>query len=95
MAEEGSPYSRSMVIGEILRYLVEHPDAKDTIEGILRWWFPKGGLEREQDVQHAIDELVSKGWVVKRGTTPSQAVYGMDKNHLEDIKNFLMKGGDK
>jgi hypothetical protein len=90
LGAEGSPPSRSTVIGEILRYLVEHPDAKDTIDGILRWWIPKGRAEhKKEDVEHAINELVAKGWIVKRETTPSHAVYGVDQHQLEQIGNFL------
>lgn len=87
---EGSPRGRSPMIHEILRYLIEHPDAKDTIDGILRWWIPQGHAERKkEDVEHAINELVAKGWIVKRETTPSHTVYGVDKHQLEQVRNFL------
>jgi len=25
----------------ILSYFIDHPDAKDTAEGVLQWWIPK------------------------------------------------------
>jgi hypothetical protein len=91
LATEGSAQGRSAVIAEILRYLVEHPDAKDTIEGITRWWIqPQGpeGDEWNRDlVQGAMDELVARGWVVRRSITPSNVVYGLDKQHLATITN--------
>jgi hypothetical protein len=31
-----------MVIRHILQYLIDHPDAKDTTQGILRWWLVGG-----------------------------------------------------
>ena len=97
MAKEGPPPANWVVMQEILRYLIRHPDAKDTIEGILRWWFPnKRGAEPEKkDVQRAIDELVSRGWVLKRKTTHSQTIYGMNKDHLEAIKGFTKKSRGK
>ena len=96
MAEEESPRSPLRVIREILCYLIEHPDAKDTIDGILRWWLRKGDVElRKEEVQRAIDELISKRWVVMRETTPSQAVYSVDKQQLPEIRAFLLKTNDR
>ena len=74
----------------ILQYLVEHPDAKDTIEGILKWWLParhRGWLNEE--VQGALDFVTSKGWLTKRETTPSKTIYGANKDRFDEIQNFL------
>ncbi len=93
MVTEGSAQGRSVVIAEILRYLIEHPDAKDTIEGITRWWIPpqrpRGGEWKREVVQGAMDELVARGWIVRRETTPSHVVYGLDKQHLTTIANSV------
>jgi hypothetical protein len=76
---------------EILRYLVEHPDAKDTIEGITRWRIqpqrPEGDEWKRDLVQGAMDDLVARGWIVRREITPSNIVYGLDKQHLTTIAN--------
>jgi hypothetical protein len=34
-----------------------------------------------------MDELVARGWVVRRAITPSNVVYGLDKQHLTTITN--------
>ena len=79
-----------MVILQILHHLTEHPDAKDTIQGILRWWLPKNPVERrKEEVQEAVDILVARGWVTKRQIAPSRSIYGMNKEKLEEIKAFL------
>jgi hypothetical protein len=80
-----------MVIQHILRYLIEYPEAKDTTNGILRWWFPRGGVDRveEEEVQEALDTLVARGWLTQRQTITSQKLYGMNKEKLEEIKLFL------
>jgi hypothetical protein len=79
-----------MVIRHILRYLIEYPEAKDTTNGILRWWFPQGDVDRpEEEVQEALDILVTRGWLTQRQTITSQKLYGMNKEKLEEIKLFL------
>jgi hypothetical protein len=79
------------VIRGILQYLVEHPDAKDTPEGIHKWWL-KGQSERSRDeVQKAVDSLTSRGWVTKRGTIPSKEIYGINRNRLQEIEIFLQQ----
>ena len=81
-----------MVIREILHYLTGYPDAKDTLQGILRWWFPPNGVERkEKEVRKALDVLVSRGWLTRRQTTPSQTLYGVNKEKLEEMKAFLIE----
>jgi hypothetical protein len=96
MSAKGKGPAASQVIREILHYLTEHPDAKDTVEGILRWWLPKGGVERgEEEVREVLGSLVSRGWLTERGTTPSQKIYGMNRDRLEEIRRFLQEPGNK
>ena len=81
-----------MVIQQILCHLIAHPDAKDTVQGILRWWLPKDPVERsEEEVQNALDVLVARGWVrvTKRQTITSQQLYGLNKEKPEEIERFL------
>ena len=84
-----------MVIRHILHYLIEHPDAKDTIQGILHWWLP-GAIENwpEAVVQEALDVLVAKGWMTRRQTTSSQQLYGVNREKLEEITAFLRECGN-
>ena len=91
---EGSLHGRASVMKAILRYLVAHPDAKDTVDGITRWWLapradPDGHQWNRDVVQEAIDELVARGWVVRRETTPSHVLYGLDKQHLSAITKVI------
>jgi hypothetical protein len=72
----------------ILDYLIRHPDAKDTIEGILKWWLPPGDWDKEE-VQQALDDLTSKGWLTERRTTADQTVYGINKDRVRAIEEFL------
>ncbi len=90
MKEEGPSESLMAAAREILSYLVEHPDAKDTTEGIMNWWLSKGDTERERDeVQKAIDFLVAKGWLVMREIADSKKIYGVEMGRLGEIETYL------
>lgn len=85
-----------MVVQQILHHLIEYPNAKDTIQGILRWWLPKDPVERsDTEVQEALDELVKQGWVTQRQTATSQRFYGLNEEKLEEIKVFLQEQEDQ
>jgi len=87
--EAGSPGSRRKVIQGILQYLIEHPEAKDTVEGIRRWWLPRDvGEWGEEEVQQALDDLVERGWLTTRETAPSHTIYGLNRDRLEEIEKF-------
>jgi len=48
----------------ILRYLVNNPEAKDTLEGIADWWL-EGERGKRTKVERAISFLVSQGLVLE------------------------------
>ncbi|MFY9270321.1 MAG: hypothetical protein WAO55_11310 [Candidatus Manganitrophaceae bacterium] len=87
MKEEDLPDDLQAVVRKILRYLVEHPDAKDAPEGILRFWLQ--GEAGERAVRNALDFLVLKGWIVGRETPSSDRIYGINRERLREIGTFL------
>ena len=87
--EEASRALRTLMC-QILLYLVDHPDAKDTREGILKWWVPAGlGEPEEERIQSVLMDLVGRGWIVKRETAASKKIYGLNKEQLPQIRQFL------
>ena len=63
------------VAEEIVRYLEEHPDAADTVEGIRQWWLPRLRLqEANAQIEGAIDELVERGIVVRESLPDGRVV---------------------
>jgi len=47
---------------EILRYVVQHPEAKDTVEGIAQWWLLGARANPSvAEVKAGLDCLVAQG----------------------------------
>lgn len=98
--EKGPCVKRNMGIGEksqisheILAYLVEHPEARDTLEGILEWWLLERKIKRQKDqVKKALTELVSKGLVLEHKGGNSQAHYSINQSKYEEIQKHFKQG---
>jgi len=71
----------------ILDYLVRHPGAKDTREGVINWWIAKACPD-ERIADRVLEALVAQGWIVKRHTA-SQAIYSLNHARVQEIQAFL------
>jgi hypothetical protein len=75
---------------EILAYLVQHPQAQDTMEGIVEWWL----LERRiryaiADVEAALRELVGKDFLVVRQFSEGRMYYRLNREKEREIRRYL------
>ena len=87
MTEGGS--FRTVLLG-IVRYIVEHPDAKDTIDGIVAWWRPPAAAGwSPRDVRAALDFLSARSWVTVRAVGEDVRLYGASTGRLKEIIAFL------
>jgi len=58
---------KPQVVYKILAYLSEHPQAQDTLEGIVEWWLLEQQIKcRTVQVKEALAELVARGFVLAR-----------------------------
>lgn len=68
------------VAGEIRRYLAQHPDAADTVDGVLQWWLPAASASVSREiVEHALDTLVARGEIVRRIHADGTVIYARQR----------------
>ena len=93
VSTKGSHDPSWAVIREILEYLLNHPDAIDTMEGIMKWWLSEHVASTgRENVKEALDALVSTGWVTERSST-LPTLYGLRKDRQSEIRRFLEQCG--
>jgi DNA-binding MarR family transcriptional regulator len=60
----------------ILSYLLDNPDAGDTLEGIVEWWVLHQRIRFEtQTVSQAVAKLVDDGFIVEQKGPDSRVIY--------------------
>ncbi len=75
---------------EILSYMVENPDAQDTLEGIVQWWLLERKLRYETPrVKEVVEELVSRGLVLERKNASSRTHYKINRSRMDEIHAYL------
>jgi len=73
-------WGKNEIAREILAYLADHPDAGDTLEGIMQWWLMQRRIQNQIVlVEKALNELVSDGYVKKNTNTNLEARYSIKK----------------
>ena len=86
------PGDQRRLLRQILAYVTAHPEAKDTLEGIRRWWGPSGRVElSSEEIQNVLNFLVARGWVTEREVTPAPRIYGLNQKLLAEITAFLQE----
>jgi hypothetical protein len=81
---------KSELARQILAYLVEHPDAQDTLDGIAQWWIPEEIIRSEiANTKKAIAELVSQKFIFELHGKDSKPLYRLNRRKIDQIKDFL------
>jgi hypothetical protein len=61
---------------EIRGYLDAHPDAADTIDGVIQWWLSPAFASASRDaVRRALERLVAEAKVVSHVLVDGAVVY--------------------
>ena len=63
------------ITAAILRYLDDHPDAADTVDGITQWWIPEHCRADQRTVRLALARLEAQGAVRQRRLADRHVLY--------------------
>lgn len=73
----------------ILGYLLDHPNAGDTLEGIVEWWLLHQKIRFEtRNVSRAVSELVAEGLILTQKGPDSRLVYKANRSS-ENMQTML------
>ena len=74
----------------ILNYLVRHPSAKDTLEGIVSWWVLNEQIDRAlEKVREALDFLEAREFITVRKFRSQEKYYQLNRERLAEIRKML------
>jgi len=72
---------------EILDYLVRHPDAQDTIDGILQWWVLDPGTRKSASkIADAVAQLSKQGFLEQKRSTDGAVFYRVSAHYLSTLR---------
>ena len=81
---------KSQIAFQILAYLVDHPAAQDTADGIAQWWILEQCVKQKAPlVSEALDELVKKGFVTERKAKDARLHYRINRRRSKEIAALL------
>ena len=81
---------RSPIFYQILAYFADHPQAQDTVEGIVEWWLLEQRIKRAStQVKAALAQLVAEGLVIARKGTAGRVYYRVNRLKLREIRRLL------
>ena len=84
---------KAEIARDILAYLMGHPGAQDTLEGIAEWWLLEQRIKRQMAVvREALADLVAENLVLKRQGKDSRTHYRINGRLLKKIREVLGQG---
>lgn len=77
---------------EILQYLIDNPNAQDTVEGITTWWLLVRTIKYQTAlVKEALAMLVADGLVIAQEGSDSRTYYKLNLRRRKKIVSLLQK----
>jgi hypothetical protein len=72
---------------EILDYLTRHPDAQDTLDGILHWWVLDSCVKRwAPRIAGTVTKLVEQGFLEEKLSPDGQTFYRVSAHYLSTLQ---------
>jgi len=77
---------------QILTYLSEHPQAQDTMEGIIHWWLLQVRIERASaDVRAALNALTAQRLILVRAGSDGRQHFRVNPQAIRQVRQRLRK----
>lgn len=71
---------------EILDYLARHPDAQDTIDGILHWWVLESCIRQwSGTIAETVAQLVARGLLEEKPSADGNVFYRLSPQYLPTL----------
>ena len=75
---------------KILAYLIDNPQAQDTLEGIAGWWVLQQDIKRSVAlIRKAVDDLLHQGLLLERQGNGRTKYYHVNRERLSEISTLL------
>ncbi len=75
---------------DLLGYLIDNPEAQDTLEGIVEWWLLDRRLQSSiAQAKEALDQMIVKGLIIERQGADSRVRYSINGERRHDILALL------
>jgi hypothetical protein len=75
---------------EILDYLASHPEAQDTLDGILHWWVLDACVQKwAPKIATAVAQLVELGFLKQKTSSDGKIFYHISPNYLATLQQPL------
>lgn len=91
MQSDESSNDSALLIRDILIHVINHPEAKDTVDGIHKFWLSAQTAHQSRGkVRDALEYLSAhKRWLTQKNAGAGLTVYGLDKAYIVEIHEFL------
>jgi hypothetical protein len=77
---------------EILRYLIDNPEAEDTLDGIVTWWLLERTIKQQTlSVREALAMLVADHLVIAQTGSDFQTYYKINRRQRKRIISLLQQ----
>ena len=81
---------RVQIAFEILQYLIDNPEAQDTLEGIVTWWLLVRDIKQQTlSVKEALALLVEDHLVIAQKGRDSRIYYKINRRQRKRIISLL------
>jgi hypothetical protein len=78
---------------DILRYVLRHPDAEDSIEGVARWWLMEQRIvDTVRETRVALRTLAERGFVLELGKG-RRARYRLNAARRQEAERYVAARG--